>query len=278
MLIKNDTQSLGRNILFNLLSELGYTDIKDFQSKNGLDSDGLFGMNSYNKLYKILLNIKEIPFEDFYFKQLFPKKQIIWHHSAGWDNARGMFDWWKADKVIHVATAIGISDDGTVSRGFDESYWAASIGCKSNVFTDNGVPLIYKNGTIYNNRSLDEQAVAVEVCNWGSLTVKDSKYYSWSNAEINKDKVIELNYKNTKYFEAYTDAEIKALKYWTLLVAMRFDIPLVYNYDDFFKVSKKALSGEKGLFTHNSYRVDKNDVSPQPKLIEMAKTLESYTK
>ena len=277
-LITSNTSGFHKNILFNLLTELGYVDITDFQKRNGLTADGVFGMMSYNKLYNILLKVQPIEFEGFYFKVAHPKKQIIWHHSAGWDNARGMFDWWKADKVTHVATAIGISDDGTVSKGFDESFWAASIGCKGSVFTQNGVPLIYRNGVVANNTMLDEAAVAVEVCNWGSLTFKDGKYYTWANTVVPAEKVLALDYKSTKFYEAYTDAEIKALKYWTLLNALRFQIPVDYNYDDFFKVSKKALSGEKGVFTHNSYRFDKNDVSPQPKLIKMAESMIDYAK
>lgn len=272
------TEQKSKNILMNLLSELGYIDIKDFQNKNGLVSDGLFGSKSYSKLYSILLKVEEVPFEGFYFKAAYQKKQIIWHHSAGWDNARGMFDWWKNDKVQHVATSIGISDDGKIWKGFDESFWAASIGATVDIFNKNGIKLIYNGGFVANNIMLDQAAVAVEICNWGNLTEKGGKLYSWANAEIPKEKAIELNYKGTKYYEIYTDAEIKSLKYWTLLNAMRFDIPLVYNHDDFWSVSKKALSGERGLFTHNSYRNDKTDVSPQPKLIEMAKSLQLYDK
>lgn len=278
MLIKEDMNTLGKRILMNLLSELGYNSIKDFQSKNNLTSDGLFGLMSFGKLYSILLQVENVEFKGHYFEAEFAKKQIIWHHSAGWDNARGMFDWWKNDKVTHVATAIGISDDGRVWKGFDEKFWAASIGATIDIFNQNGIKLKYVNGYVVNNTELDRAAVAVEICNWGSLTEKNGKLYSWANVEITKEKAIELNYKNVKYYEVYTDAEIKALKYWTLLNAMRFEIPVDYNYDDFFTVSKKALSGEKGVFTHNSYRQDKNDVSPQPKLIEMAKTLIDYTK
>lgn len=40
-----------------------------------------------------------------------------------------------------------------------------------------------------------------------------------------------------------------------------------------WSVSNKALKGQNGLYTHNSYRRDKSDVSPQPKLIEMLKSL-----
>jgi hypothetical protein len=277
MLITEQTQSLGKNILMNLLSELGYNSIKDFQTKNGLVSDGLFGMRSYNRLYSILLKVEEVPFEGFYFRNVHPKRQIIWHHSAGWDNARGMFDWWKNDKVQHVATSIGISDDGKVWRGFDESFWAASIGATIDIFNRNGVKLIYNGNFVVNNTLLDQAAVAVEICNWGNLTEKNGKFYSWANAEVAKEKTIELNYKGTKYYEIYTDAEIKSLKYWTLLNAMRFEIPVNYSHDDFWSVSKKALSGERGIFTHNSYRSDKTDVSPQSNLIEMAKSLQLYS-
>ena len=281
--ITKTTTGFHKNILFNLLSELGYKDIEDFQSKNGLTVDGAFGRMSYGKLYSILLKVVEVDFEGYYIKVAKPKNQIIWHHSAGWDDARGMFQWWKNDGVNHVATSIGIVDDGTVFRGYDEQFWAASIGCTSKVFISNGIPLQYRTGFngrpfIANNVMLDEGAVAVEVANWGSLTEKNGKLYSWANAEIAITKAIELNYKTFKFYEAYTDAEIKSLKYWTLLNALRFQIPVTYSYDDMFSVSKKALSGEKGLFTHNSYIWSKSDVSPQPKLIEMAKGLELYMK
>lgn len=278
MLIKETTNSIYKNILMNLLKEFGYTGIIDFQSKNNITVDGLFGMQSYNKLYNIILNVEEVPFENYYVKTVFPKKQIIWHHSAGWDNIRGMFEWWKNDGINHVATAVGINDEGKLYRGFDESFWAASIGATTDVFTNNGIPLVYSNGYVMNNIQLDRGAVAVEVGNWGTLTEKNGKYYSWANAEVPASKVIELNYKGVKYYEVYTDAEIKTLKYWTLLNAVRFDIPVVFSYDDCFNVSKKALGGIPGIFTHNSYIQYKSDVSPQPKLIEMAKSLIDYTK
>lgn len=276
--ITETTQGFHKNILMNLLKELNYKTIKEFQIANKLTVDGIFGINSYSKLYALLLNVEEVPFEGHYVKTKQIKKQIIWHHSAGWDNVRGMFDWWKNDKVFHVATAIGINDEGKVYRGFDESYWAASIGATIDVFTSNGVPLKYAGGYVVNNMELDQAAVAVEIANWGSLTEKNGKCYSWANAEVPANKVIELNYKGIKYYEVYTDAEIKALKYWTLLNAVRFQIPVNFSYDDCFKISKKALSGEPGIYTHNSYIWSKTDVSPQPKLIEMAKSLIDYTK
>jgi hypothetical protein len=277
--ITQTSTTFGAKILFNLLHELGYPSIKDYQTKNGLTADGIFGLVSFTKLYNQLLHIIEVPFEGAYHKISFDKKQIIWHHSAGRDNARGMFDSWKRDDKEHVATAIGINDDGQIYRGYDEEFWASSIGCKQDVFTKMGIKALQQtiNGRVFTNNSfLDATAVGVEVCNSGTLTLKDGKYLSWFNMELPKEKVIELNYKGYKYFERYTDQEIASLKNWTLLMGIRFDIPLFYSEADMWSVSKKALSGEKGLFTHNSYRSDKTDVSPQPHLIEMAKSLDKY--
>jgi hypothetical protein len=216
-------------------------------------------------------------FTDF-IKQQDPKRQIIWHHSAGWDNARGMIDYWQNDARRGVATAIGITDKGELYRAFDESYWGGSIGCDAKTFIQHGIPLIYQNGSVANNQLLDRSAVAVEVCNWGSLTEREGKLYSWANALVPREKAIELNYKTVKFYEAYTEKEITTLKLWTLLNSVRFNIPLEYNEEDMWQVSKNALSGKPGLYTHNSYRWDKSDVSPQPALINMAKDLVNYTR
>jgi hypothetical protein len=278
--ISANSTTINKVMLFNLLNELGYKDIKDYQSKNGLIADGLFGIKYYTTLYNQLLKVVNMNFEGYYFKEVHPKKQIIWHHSAGWDNARGMFEWWKSDGKTHVAPSIGITDDGVISKGFDESFWAASIGCDAKTFTSNGVPLIWNSTKtmVINNLLLDQGAVAMEICNWGNLIEKNGSLYSWADTKVPREKAIELNYKTYKYFEKYTDAEVKATKYWTLLNAIRFNIPLTYNYEDMFKVSKKALSGQAGLYTHNSYRFDKSDVSPQESIIQAAKELELYMK
>ncbi|PKQ69921.1 MULTISPECIES: N-acetylmuramoyl-L-alanine amidase [Raineya] len=261
-IISENQKTPRRNILMNLLAELGFKSIRDFQKSQKLAQDGLAGLMTYNALYQKLLNIVELQnFAGHYYKQTYPKNQIVWHHSAGWDNARGMYDWWRQDGVMHVATAVGIVDDGTLFRGYDESFWAHHIGMKH-----------------LNNLARNQQSVAVEICNWGSLTEKNKKLYSWANVEIPKKKAIALNYKGYKYYEIYTDSEIKTLKYWTLLNAMRFGIPLAYRESDMWELSQNAINGVAGIYTHNSYISWKTDVSPQLKLIKMAKELVAYEK
>jgi hypothetical protein len=222
-----------------------------------LKEDNSLGNLTYRAMYYDILKVEDLQnFAGHFFPQAHPKKQIILHHSAGWDNARGMFDWWKNDGVVHVATAIGIVDDGTVFRGYDEAFWAHQIGMKH-----------------VNNTMLNQQSVAVEICNWGNLTEKNGKLYSWTNVEIPRTKAIELNYKGSKFYEIYTDAEIEALKRWCLLMSLRFDIDLTYRHNDLWEVSDRAIAGTNGLYTHNSYLSWKTDISPQPKMIEMLKSL-----
>ena len=57
-----------------------------------------------------------------------------------------------------------------------------------------------------------------------------------------------------------------------LLWKEKYNIPLTYN-EDIWDVTTRALKGDAGVFTHNSVRYDKIDVTPQPKLIEMLKSL-----
>jgi hypothetical protein len=40
-----------------------------------------------------------------------------------------------------------------------------------------------------------------------------------------------------------------------------------------FDVSKEALSGESGIWSHTSFRSDKSDIHPQGELIKMLKSL-----
>lgn len=254
-------------ILALVLSELGFVTVKAFQKKEGIDDDGVVGEQTFARLYARYLNVKEYSIAGNYWQEVYEKKQIVWHHSAGWDNARLMFQSWVNDGRKHVATAIGISDSGEIIRGYDEKFWAVHIGA-------------YDIGLL-NYMALETQSVAVEICNWGALEERNGKFYAWVNdygkrgpaVELPKEKVIELNYKGIRYFEAYTDAEIESLRRWTILMAIRFDIPLNYNAKDFWQASQNAISGKAGLYSHNSFVSWKTDVSPQPKLIAMAEKL-----
>lgn len=274
--ITKESTTYAAKYLFRLLSELGFKSIEAFQESNNLSVDGIFGKRSYTSLYNSILNVKRIKFDGYYFKHGFKKKQIVWHHSAGWDNARSMFQWWKVDKRKHVATSIGITDDGTIYKGYDESYWAYHLGLNSRVLSSFKIPLVTPYG--YHKTLIESHSVAVEICNWGQLAKRDGKFYSWANVEVPSEKVDEIAYRGGQYFERYTEAELSSLKYWTLLMAIRFDIPLTNGPDTLFRLDRGALEGKEGLYTHCSFRADKTDLYPSKEVLALIEELNNYHK
>jgi hypothetical protein len=216
------------------------------------------------------MNIKQIAFPaSQYMQDVFPKKQIYLHHTAGNANAEQVFKGWAAN-TERIATCVSISGkgtatiDGQIVQGFSSKYWAYHLGLKQDIFTKHKVPY----------QSLDKISIGIEICCWGQLTLKDGKFYNYVNREVPADQVCELEkpFKGYKYFHNYTDAQIESTKELLLLWKEKYGIPLEYN-EDIWDITPRALKGEPGVYTHNSVRKDKVDIYPHPKLIEMLKSL-----
>lgn len=261
-------------LLKNIFFALGFTNIVDFQAKKGLVIDGLFGSKSFAKLYEEMLAVEEVPsFEGYHYEHKMDKKQIVLHHTAGSDNALGVYEWWKQDRVAHVGTAIVIDRSGKVFRGFDESKWAFHIGSRR-----------------YGHQLLEQHSVAVELNNWGQVQKRaDDKFYTYidnfgvdgSGQTIPSEDVCQIpdGYKGYHYFQDYTDAQIKSLENWILLMSLRFDIPLTYHEDRLWQCSEDAYRGVPGIYTHNSYddgRMGKVDIYRHPKMVKMLQDLSMY--
>jgi hypothetical protein len=223
-----------------------------------------------------LSKIKQVPLKETqYFKEDVKKVQIVLHHTAGNSSAPATIKMWDADDRGRIATCIVISGkglskdtyDGEICQAFSSKNWGYHLGLKQDVFRSKGVP--YK--------SIDPIAIGIEICNWGPLTLKsDNKYYNYVDRPVPNDQVCELSvpYKGHKYYHAYTDAQIESVRQLLVYWSAVHGIDLTYN-EDIWDLSVRALKGENGVFTHNSYRKDKSDVSPQPKLIAMLKSLKS---
>ena len=198
-----------------------------------------------------------------YYQSTFKKRQIFLHHTAGGPKASSVWNWWQNDKG-RIATCIVIDHSGEITQGFSSRFWAYHLGLGNRHFGVHGLP--YKN--------LDKTSIGIEICNWGQLTEKNGKFYSYVNSEIPADQVMELDtpYKGFKFWHNYTDAQIASVKELLLFWNDAYGIPLDYN-EDIWEVSTRALKGAKGVFTHNSVRRDKVDVYPHPKLIEMLKEI-----
>lgn len=221
-----------------------------------------------------LTKIKQVPLKETQFvKEETEKLQIVLHHTAGNSSGPGTIKMWDNDDRGRIATCITISGkglsrdtfDGEICQAFSSKYWAYHLGVKSDVFRANALPY----------RLLDPLAIGIEICNWGPLENRNGKYYNYVGREVPGSQVCELSvpYKGYKYWHAYTDAQIESVKQLLLYWKKIWNIPIKYNEKDMWEVSKNALSAVSGLYTHNSYRKDKTDISPQPKMIAMLKTL-----
>lgn len=209
---------------------------------------------------------------DQYFAEEHTKVQIYLHHTAGSADPFGTVNYW-ASNTERIATCVTIGgkpksgsawEDGEVAQAFSSKHWAYHLGLKEATFQKAGVP--YK--------SLDKISIGIEICNYGQLSYKDGKYYTYVGSTIPSDEVVELEtpHRGYKFYHKYTDAQIAAVKDLLILWKDKYNIPLTYNAD-IWDITTRALRGEAGVFTHNSVRTDKVDVSPQPNLIAMLKSL-----
>ena len=218
--------------------------------------------------------IKQVPLrESQYIKEETKKTQIVLHHTAGNSSGVGTIKMWDADDRGRIATCVTISGkglskdtyDGEICQAFSSKYWAYHLGVKGDVFRSQGLPA----------KSLDKLSIGIEICSWGPLEKKGDKFYNYVDREVPADQVTELEtpYKGHKYYHRYTDAQIESVKNLLLYWRDTYGIDLTYQEQDMWSVSKRALRGENGVFTHNSYRKDKTDIHPCPRMIVMLKTL-----
>lgn len=201
---------------------------------------------------KIIDNLLD---ESQYFKSEQLKEQIVIHHTAGSGNAKNVIHGWNFNP-IQVGTAFVIDSEGVIYKAFEPQYWAYHLGLKT-----------------ANNVIRNKESIGIEVCNWGQLVEKDGKYYNYVNKEVPVSEVVQLpKFRGYEYYHAYNSKQIEALRELILDLGNKFGIDLTYNAD-MWDISDNALSGKNGLYTHVSYRKDKNDMSPQTELITMLKGL-----
>lgn len=217
------------------------------------------------------LNLNDIIGVDFpddqYIREQTDKKQIVIHHTVSGQGVNGDIAWWRST-ADRVGTAIIVGWDGKIYQCFSSKYWAYHLGLKT-----------------ANNKKLNEESIGIEIDAWGGLVRTNRQWYpaKWdkdlkkfvantSIAPIQNVQVYEEGFKGFYGFEKYTDAQIEAVRQLLVFWNDKYKIPLDYN-EDMWGVSKKALGGQTGVWTHVSFRKDKSDCHPQPELIEMLKSL-----
>jgi len=187
-----------------------------------------------------------------------PQKKIgiVLHHTAG-ASALSSIAGWKQD-AVKVGTCVVIDRDGKILQCFPSDRWAYSLGINA-----------------ANYKTIEKQTIAIEIANYGGLTKRGNDYYTAYNELIAHEKVCDLGhiFKGKQYYELYTDAQIESVKRLLELWHERYGIDISYKGQEIFALNIDALAAKGGVYTHNSYRSDKSDISPQPKIIEMLQSL-----
>lgn len=199
------------------------------------------------------------------------KDFIVLHHTAGWDNPYNTISSWDRDTRGRVATEYVIGGkncktgadtyDGQILRAFPEGYWAYHIGTAG-------------------ASGLDKRSIGIETCNFGHI--KDGKTYA--DVVCMPDQIVTLakKFRGYQQFQRYTDKQLESLRQLLLYIANRDNIDLhkgLYEWikkqgADAFEFQSDAYNGKvKGIVSHTNIRKDKEDMFPQPELLDMILSL-----
>jgi len=218
--------------------------------------------------------------ENQYYKEETDKNQVVIHHTVSGPSVNGVISWW-TQTPEKVATHFIIDGTGKIYQLYSSKFWAHHLGIKSDFLKKLG----FKD---YGSRNLllNKSSIAIEICRWGGL-IKDDKGYhpSYWDANLKKEvgnqkivipeenvQIFDDPFRGYKYFEKYTTEQLDSLSKLVDYLCDKYSISKTYN-EDMWDVSKDAIGGNNGIYTHVSYRNDKSDCMPQDELITTLQSL-----
>lgn len=228
----------------------------------------------------MLPEIKKIPLKaDQYYQSAQTKRQIILHHTAGGSAASSIAHW--ASNPARIATPYVLDRDGSTYECFDPKFWSYHMGA--------GI------------KSLEQSSIGIEICSYGCLAVANQdddkgKYkkgdaITYAGRKMDDIKIVKLppfrphvnpfvknplvNEKVTydgTLWEAYTPAQIAALKLLLPYLLDRFKIPIQVDRNNFWEYRSPATL-PSGIWSHTTVRKEKIDIFPQKEIVELVYSL-----
>jgi hypothetical protein len=211
-----------------------------------------------------------------YYPEVTNKKQIVIHHTAGRQDAKGDIAGWRK-KNFPIATHYIIERGGHAEHVFSDKFWSNHIG-------------MHHGSNVRRNK----ESLSIELTSMGWLTKKDNGTYQgyvgkaktpseWGG--VSETYMVDSNgnivrnpngYKGKKYFQSYSATQLTKMAGIIDNWSKTFGITISnQNFGDVFPdqtrgvPSQAAVKGTPGIYTHNSYRGDKIDVMPQKELLEI---------
>lgn len=257
------------------------TDRTDFDDSNDRD-DKLNYLGSYTTEDGLEIDKAYLDGDEYVkdYGKIEPENFFI-HHTAGWNNPYNTINSWNKDDRGRVATqyCIGGTSVKVGSYG-DDKYNGQVVEC----FPDNYIG--WHLGKV-GDFNMSKYSSAVEINNFGYVTKKDGKYYTYVNGEVPESMVCDLGYefRGHRYWHAYTPEQIESLG--LLIKHVQKTYPKIdlsaglpqllkdgVHPKDAFDFNEDAYWGRvKGLWTHTNTRRDKFDCFPQVELVELLKSL-----
>ena len=260
--------------------------VKDFQKKNKLGVDGIVGPQTWTALgypttvstintestFKtpsgLIIHNKFLSSREYVHDKKYTNDYIILHHTAGWNDPFRTITNWDTDNRGRVCTEFVVG--GVKCTDGDKSY----DGVVAKAFPDAGAGY-HIGASGIGSKNYDMHAVGIENCCFGH--VKDGKVYTGATCQPSQIVTLKNKFRGYTQFHRYSDKQLESLRQLLLYIGERDNIDLhvgLYQWIkkegvNAFDFHTDAYNGKvKGIVTHANIRKDKEDMFPQPELID----------
>lgn len=186
---------------------------------------------------------------NYYYPEVIKKDKILLHYTVG----TILSDLTVLTKPNnHVSVAYLVARSGTVYELFDPKAWAYHLG-----------PNATGGNTVQSQRS-----IAIEISNLGALgisptdpTVLIDTYKKPYCKLTDTQYYVKTDYRGSKYFASFTDAQYKAIDSLLLNLCREFKIQHSFLPPD-QRFQHQLKVPQVGILSHVNFRKDKQDLSP----------------
>lgn len=190
--------------------------------------------------------------ESYFYKEVFPKKRIVVHHTAGY--LRGDIAA-LTRKDNHVSVPFVVARDGTVYNLWSSRYWSYHLG----------------KGAEGGNSEMSRSSVAIELSNLGWLRPKGDTLVTYSGDPYctldDRDAYRKLDkpFRSYVYYATFTDAQYRSLGSLLRYLTRTFDIPAEFLPEPQRYAVHPGVDRFRGITTHVNYQPEsygKWDIGP----------------